>query len=73
MPDVPLDKIDKVTIPAVVACEIPGCSWLIENGRGSFQEYQHHLLQHTTEELQPLADAAEAFFKAAQFDGADHA
>ena len=66
---VPLDKIEKVTIPAVVACEVPGCSWLIPNERGSFQEYNHHLCQHTDEERQALAAAAEAFFKAAHIDG----
>lgn len=71
---VPLDQIKQVTIPTIVACEVEGCSWLIPNEQGSFQEYTHHLRQHSDEELQPLREVAERFFQAgnpAQSDGSD--
>lgn len=71
MPRVPLNDIVSVTIPAVVPCEVEGCSWLIPNGRGSFQEYSHHLRQHSDEELQPLRDRWDALPE--HSDGGEHA
>lgn len=71
MPDqhkVPLDQIANVTIPAVVACEVEGCSYLIPNERGSFPAYCEHLTTHTDEELQPLRDK---WLRLQQFDGGE--